>query len=1679
MAMTTKIRTINHLQFGVIAPEEARGMSVTQQLTMGNKLIPRGITRPESVVSGDTVYGGVNDTRMGNTFDKEHPGSFGHIELFRPVYHVGFMNAVVMILRCVSFYTSELLVERDDPTLISKLRLANFSIDPDDPDPTTNRNGKERLHIVMNECVTRQVCLQTGRPQPKYRRDGLRVFMQFRESLDRSDIPLTGDHRQVLEAIEALRILSKMSDDTVRFLGLNPLYTRPEWLIITVLAVPPPHVRPSVAMSATSRCEDDLTHKLSDIVKANLSVGHSLKQNDPDHVIQQYTMLLQYHVATFYDNQLKNQPVAQQRSGKPLRTLRQRLVGKEGRVRGNLMGKRVDFSARTVITADPNLSIDQVGVPKSIAMNLTVPDRVNRHNIEELKECIRRGPTEHPGARYIIRPNGRRVDLRYMKSEMVDSPDFLEEGCIVERHLRNDDVVLFNRQPSLHKMSIMAHRVRVMEWSTFRMNLAVTAPYNADFDGDEMNIHVPQSVLARAEAETLMMPNKVIVSSQSNRPVMGIVQDSLLSATKMTQKNVFLEREEVYNLFMQIDSMDVPIPAIFVPDKEYPNRVRGYWTGKQVMSAVIPSGTNLRRTSNGHDASETFPDDLNPQDTTVIISNGELLTGRLDKKTLGATSGGLIHIVYNDRGPEMTRVMMDQIQKLTNHYILHHGFTISIQDAMPDIDTQQSVHETLTEAHEKVSELIQQYHNKTLEQQPGRSYGDSLEEFISMRLNTARDSVGKRAESVLTFDNNFKSTVTSGSKGSFLNISQIMACVGQQSVEGKRVPLGFQGRSLPHFLKHDLRPLCRGFVASSYIKGLRPDEFFFHAMSGREGLIDTACKTAETGYIQRRLVKALEDVIIRYDGTVRNGMGHIIQFFYGDDNLDGASVEFQTIPHYGAPMSKIHAVYSWNGGPHESETSASVKLKQEFEDIRLGYLFIYSIKDITSNSIPLPVPLERILQSYHQQQHQTNNESKSIEPERCVDMVNEFIQWIQSEYDPYTTLLFVTVLRLYCASKRIVLHYKFSEQTFRKVLLEVRQRYGRSISVPGESCGVLAAQSIGEPATQMTLNTFHYAGVSSKNVTLGVPRLKEIINGAKTVRTPYLTIHLEPAIRESLQETRRVANEIEYFTMSKVLMSSSIVYDPVQVNEPYTVIQEDQNMLEMHMIWISSCKHELSEMSPWILRLEFDYQQFHAKMLTFETIIEKINDAFGDTFDIIHTDPYADRLIMRLRMCQQQQQQQERGRARSKQQSKTKQKEKEGSRSKSVVRRKRNMSDPEPAVGVSVATAAAAGLESDPEEEEEDDEDPSAANNNPDNDNEDLNSSNSNSDSEDDNQSDAFSKEENSDNESLGASEVEVADADETSSLGLTGTAAAQISDEVFLQLVSGRLHDIRLRGVLGVKKVFLREIKTKTYDPEQGFVNTPGYIIDTTGSNLMGAMTVPGVCFQKTISNDCLEVFQTLGVEALRGSLLRELREIISFDSGYVNYRHLALLVDTMTSQGFLSPITRHGINRRDTGFLMRCSFEETVEVLLDAAIFSEKDCLQGVSENVMMGKTGPFGTGHFELYLNEDMLIDPNTGEAAEPVNPNAPTVTVLLEYIPSRGCSDAALVYRQAHRARLQQTVIQTTTTTIQEYIPSKVVNRLPVSPAFLPGRRQPVIGGGEYIPSKVVYLPRSPISGFFKG
>ncbi|ABL77695.1 DNA-directed RNA polymerase subunit A' [Thermofilum pendens] len=862
MSTSTNPKIVAGIKFGILSPEMIRKIAVLRIET--SELYDE---------EGFPIPGGLMDRRMGsiepgavcqtcgNRFTN-CPGHFGYIELARPVIHPSFAPYIAILLKATCNRCGRLKLPEEKINKAKK-RMEVYSAKW--PSLKT-----KYANTLLKEAAKATVCPHCGAPQYKIRLDKPYTFYEERE-----------EGLVKLTPLEIWERLSRIPEGDLRVVGIDPKEARPEWMVLRVIPVVPPSVRPSITLESGDRSEDDLTHKLVDIIRVNQRLKENIDAGSPSLVIEDLWNLLQFHVATYFDNELPGIPPARHRSGRPLRTLAQRLKGKEGRFRGSLAGKRVDFSSRTVISPDPNLSINEVGVPIDVAKVLTVPEKVTPWNIEKLRKLVINGPDVWPGANYIIKPDGSRIDLRYVKHREEISQT-LKPGYIVERHLMDGDVVLFNRQPSLHRISIMAHIVKVLPYKTFRLNLLVTIPYNADFDGDEMNLHVPQSEEARAEARELMLVQEHIMTPRYGAPIIGGLHDYISGSYLLTRKDALLDKKSALRLLYIGNNCDPLVePAIIKPGP--------YWTGKQIVSMFLPKGLNYVGRASVAPASGKCDEEYCENDGYVLIKDGKLLLGVFDKQAIGAEKHGtVLHEIVREFGVEKAKELMDGMFKVFIAYLDMHGFTMGVDSVEIPREAEDDIREILQEAEKKVEDLIRQYESGELQPMPGKTRKETLEDLIMNVLAEARTRAGEVTSKHLGLLNHAVIMAKTGARGSMLNLTQMAAVVGQQSVRGKRIERGYTGRALPHFVKGDLSPLAKGFVYSSFRRGLSPVEFFFHAISGREGLVDTAVRTAQSGYMYRRLQSAMQDFYVSYDGTVRNSEGMIIQFRYGEDSVDPA-----------------------------------------------------------------------------------------------------------------------------------------------------------------------------------------------------------------------------------------------------------------------------------------------------------------------------------------------------------------------------------------------------------------------------------------------------------------------------------------------------------------------------------------------------------------------------------------------------------------------------------------------------------------------------------------------------------------------------------------------------------------------------------------------------------------------
>ncbi|HTT35783.1 MAG TPA: DNA-directed RNA polymerase subunit A' [Thermoplasmata archaeon] len=844
-------KRIRSLQFAFLSPDEIRRMSAVKIITadtydddgypieMGLMDLHLGVIEPN--LRCRTCGGRVN----------ECPGHFGIIELAMPVIHVGYAKEIKRLFQSTCRACGRLLPDAPSPR-------SEASADPDENAPPRPREAKEER--VCPHCHEVQQRIVLDKPTT------------FREN----------GHKITPKEVRAR--LERIPDDDVRALGLNPKFGRPEWMVLTVLPVPPVQVRPSITLESGERSEDDLTHKLVDVLRINQRLRENRDMGAPQLVVEDLWELLQYHVTTYFDNQTSGIPPARHRSGRPLKTLAQRLKGKDGRFRSNLSGKRVNFSARTVISPDPLLSINDVGIPVEVARALTVPLEVTLHNQEIAKELVKRGPAPagataaeyRCGVNYLVREDGQRIKVMEKNAEAC--AELVQPGCIVERQLIDGDIVLFNRQPSLHRMSMMAHFVRILPHKTFRFNLCDCPPYNADFDGDEMNLHVLQSQEARAEAKVLMKVEEHILSPRYGGPIIGMLHDHITAAFLLTHQNPRFTKSEVTYLLSKIN---YPVPPPAGTEKDGTE----YWTGKQLFSLTLPRDLSIEFRSNIWNRCDCPPTNCK-HDSYVIVENGDLKAGTIDAKAIAFGKGAILDAIARNDGMPRARQFLDEMSRLSITALGLKGLSTGIDDEDVPANARREIDDALEKARLKVNSLVEEYRDGSLEQMPGRSLEETLEVMIRRELGRARDTAGDIAGGHLGLENPAVILARSGARGSMLNLTQMAGAVGQQSVRGERLLRGYFHRTLPHFARGDLGADARGFVSSSYKRGLSPTEYFFHSMGGREGLVDTAVRTSRSGYMQRRLINALEDLKVAEDGTVRNTAGTVIEYRYGEDGID-------------------------------------------------------------------------------------------------------------------------------------------------------------------------------------------------------------------------------------------------------------------------------------------------------------------------------------------------------------------------------------------------------------------------------------------------------------------------------------------------------------------------------------------------------------------------------------------------------------------------------------------------------------------------------------------------------------------------------------------------------------------------------------------------------------------------
>lgn len=1189
------VTRISGVQFGIMSPQEIRHQSVVE------------VTTHETFNGNEPVIGGLFDPRMGvleygqkcatdMLSNKETPGYFGHIELSMPVFYAQYFPMVQKIAKCICHHCGTRLVTFTD----------------EEKEEHLSKSKKNRWLYIVDKSKKVKTCpsCELEVPIKFVKTDLCKFHAQIQDA--------TGADTKVHFTPEyTLRLFQRITKEDCDIMGFDAKFCHPSWMICEVFPVCPPACRPSVKQENGQRMEDDLTIKYCDLIKYNKYLADKLRNGVTGRILEDWRSVVQYHVATLVDNEISGVLPAAQRSGRPLKALRQRLKTKEGRIRGNLMGKRVDFSSRTVITPDPVIDLDELGVPKKIAMQMTYPERVNKKNIGRLRESIRNGPKVYPGARSVYRKStSKTMSLNHIDRNNLAS--LLEIGDVVIRHIIDGDRVLFNRQPSLHKMSMMSHRIRVLDGLTFRLNVAATTPYNADFDGDEMNMHMPQSIMSKNELECLAALHRQVISPAQNSPIISFVQDAVVGSHLLTmQKAAFSHRE-----MMNILAWNTKYQGKFL--KEYPDKKKVF-TGIEALTYAIPNTVQLKT--------------KNKLDEDVLIEGGVIKHGLFDKKVFGK----LIHIIFRDLGPKRCLEFFNNTQHIIRAYLMKNMFSVGVKDLILDSELSKDIEEKINQTKMEVDTTIQTIHLNMFENLTSGTNQNTFEQKVNMQLNGARNAAGNMLKDRFTnLENRFMNMVNSGSKGKLINLSQMTACLGPQDIDGKRVPYGYSNRTLPHFCQFDDGAESRGFVQGSFKDGLNPLEYFFHAMGGREGLIDTAVKTSSTGYLQRKLMKALEDMIVSWSYAVKDANSNIVQFVYGDDGAEGASIEHQKVPVLEMCKSQMELKYGFdvkddpwlecldkNARERMKKSGVSERLKkhvQEMFDMKEYYVNDISI-GCPESTVAHAVHVRRILESFSY----NNTLVTDLDPIYVLDAYDTlFKKCIVSDMNE-SIWMFKFIIYMHAGPKCVCCQRRMTKAVFDEYVWTLEHVYRATRAEPGEAVGPIAAQSLGEPCTQLTLNTFHQAGVLSKsNVTRGVPRLQELFHLSKNPKKPSLTVYLKEPYCYNKSMAQKIGSELELTMLRDLVLETTVYFDP---NQEATVVEDesDQKLIDFYKKFEDIVKPDEVPISKWLLRFKFDKKKILGKNLEMEDIFYSITSNYKQDIHCIYTDDNSEELIMRIR----------------------------------------------------------------------------------------------------------------------------------------------------------------------------------------------------------------------------------------------------------------------------------------------------------------------------------------------------------------------------------------------------------------------------------------------------------------
>lgn len=1276
----------------------------------------------------------------------------------------------------------------------------------------------------------------------------------------------------------------------------------------------------------------------------------------------------------------------------PTPGIKQLLEKKTGLFRQHMMGKRVNFAARSVISPDVNIETNEIGVPPVFAQKLTFNEPVTVHNIERMRRLVINGPNKYPGAVAIRNENGIEtllgrltVEQRTALANQLLTPQEhtsrQSRGTFgglgrtaatppankqVLRHLVDGDILILNRQPTLHKASMMAHRARVLKGErTIRMHYANCNSYNADFDGDEMNMHFPQSQAARAESYNICNTDNQYLIPTSGNPLRGLIQDHVIAGVWMTSKATLYTREEyqqmLYGALRPENDYSGNGRVITLPPAIYKPKPR--WTGKQVISTVLlnikpnnAEGLNLKSKSK---VNGSLWGKGNEEEGTVLFRDGELLTGILDKAQFGASAYGLVHAVYEMYGPDMAGKLLSVLSRLFTKWLQVNAFTCRMDDLLLSEKGDAERREKLKAATKAGREAALQVVGLPKDSDDTHNLHIRLEEVLrddgkaaaldsgmlgaarSLRTDVINEVLPKGQYRVFP-ENNFEMMVSSGAKGSLVNFSQISALLGAQELEGRRVPVMVSGKTLPSFKPFDTSLRAGGFVAGRFLTGIRPQEYYFHCMSGREGLIDTAVKTSRSGYLQRRLIKHLEGITVHYDNTVRNSDGTIIQFLYGEDGLDVTKSKYLdemdfTAENFASFMRRYNPA-QLGGVIDENEANSYAKkaLKKPHKYAPATSVFnparyLGSTSETFANKVQSYI--DKNPNGLLEQKTKKSKGEKATEEGKKVVKIPSIRPKVQSDL------------------------FRLMNQVL----------YHRGLAEPGEGVGLVAAQSIGEPSTQMTLNTFHLAGHGAANVTLGIPRLNEIIIASQKIRTPIMKLPVMQGVE--FARKKLFCKDGSRLLLSQVI-ENAIVHERISAKTMSTDFKRVKSYtIQLNFFPISECKEEYNVDVADILRgMEMTFAPIleeeilaDLRRMDRDRKLQLESIGHGQRFSDAQTDAAAEN-----------------------QEDDTNEAESELKADKRSLGKKKR-----------AEAKTRMGFAGDDSDEEEDESDDAAEGDT--------------EESKRRRKAGAKQAYEDGDEESdSDDDEVPALDTEESIDAAFEGegsgrkkkrsSAIAMDEDiESQVQELDAKLQDrsryitsfqfdnkrhkwarLELQLPNSADKLLLINVVERACRssvvhevPKIDRILCPAEDAAKSDPNADPRLTAEGINLtgmwdfghgiidmDKIYTNDIGALLHTYGVEAARNAIVSEMRAIFDTYGINVSPRHLHLISDYQTFTGGYLPFSRSGMTDLSSP-LQKASYETTMAFLSQAALFGEKDDMSSPSSNIVVGRPIRGGTG------------------------------------------------------------------------------------------------------------------------